>query len=352
MAFVFRRGDVGMRSKQAIRCGSVAALLAMSGHAQAAYTVISDDLYPSALQAAEASLPAEHFKIDFARGAAQLGPKGRASVDALLPKIRGATHVRIVGGTDFGTSAAQLTLALNRAAAIRSYLERLGVSIENVVVDGDNSPPPMSAEIFVGSRPNARQSAVAALQGLGQVDNGPSIPHMPPPRAPRTPAQHTEFLRSGPIDSMQSRVDQSSAPSARSAEDERLLRYISDAVTSGLMLPSVAAQILRTLSAASHPAQAAEAQVPRQATAALERWVLDARLNLKQNLDSWAQAAGWNPTIWEASNYYQVTATTTVEGAFPEVLRRIADSTGLNICALLTKRVVRVTDAGRACAPN
>lgn len=85
------------------------------------------------------------------------------------------------------------------------------------------------------------------------------------------------------------------------------------------------------------------------ALARKENWVLDKSLTLRDNLNVWAKQASWNPSVWEASNYYQVTVTSTLEGDFPDVLRQIADSTGLNICAKKHEKYIRVTDANVSC---
>jgi len=80
-----------------------------------------------------------------------------------------------------------------------------------------------------------------------------------------------------------------------------------------------------------------------------ESWVLDKNLTLRGNVDTWSKQAGWNPSVWDASNYYQITVTSTIEGDFPDILRQIADSTGLNICARKRERYVRVTDPKVPC---
>lgn len=80
-----------------------------------------------------------------------------------------------------------------------------------------------------------------------------------------------------------------------------------------------------------------------------ESWMLDKNLTLRDNVDAWSKHAGWNPSVWDASNYYQITVTSTIEGDFPDILRQIADSTGLNICARKRERYVRVTDPKVPC---
>lgn len=82
-------------------------------------------------------------------------------------------------------------------------------------------------------------------------------------------------------------------------------------------------------------------------------WGLDATKTLHENLDAWTREAGWNPIIWDASNPYKVRLNTdSIEGEFPEVLRKISKATGLNICATRRDRYVRVTDSGVPCKLN
>lgn len=80
-----------------------------------------------------------------------------------------------------------------------------------------------------------------------------------------------------------------------------------------------------------------------------QNWQLDKTLTLKDNLDAWAKLAGWNPVTWEAANFYQVTTSSVLEGSFPDVLRQIAEGTGLNICAKKREKQIRVTDSTVSC---
>lgn len=162
---------------------------------------------------------------------------------------------------------------------------------------------------------------------------------------------------------------------------DRLVQFINQAVGSGQMEAAVALKLMRALLdsegmhtgpqatsyqepkagrggglqliSAKPQMQVAPSEIvaatPTVVPAPASRWVLDTKLTLRENLDAWAKIAGWNPSSWEASNFYQVTASSTVEGDFPAVLKQIADSTGLNICAKSREKVVRVTDASVSC---
>lgn len=80
-----------------------------------------------------------------------------------------------------------------------------------------------------------------------------------------------------------------------------------------------------------------------------ETWALNKDITLRDNIDAWAKIAGWNPSTWEASNYFQVTVNSILEGNFPDILRQIADSTNLNICVYLRDRKIKVTDTNISC---
>jgi hypothetical protein len=139
------------------------------------------------------------------------------------------------------------------------------------------------------------------------------------------------------------------------------------------MDPVVAVRLMRTLAADADigvPSQGTTAsRVPAQwqpaaqplpaakplfvatpAYASNQNWVLDKNLTLRDNIDAWSKQSGWNLVVWEAANFYQVTATTNLDGTFPGVLRQIADSTGLNICAKVREKYVRVTDSSVPCS--
>jgi len=332
---------------------------AIATSAHATYTVVDADLYPtSALEGRERPIepPApDKFKVGFTRGSTQLGPIARVFVDGLVPRMQNAAHIRIVGHVDSATTTdneKQRVLAMSRASALRTYLSRAGVSAAIIEIDADGTGNPQasaaisSTDVFITGKIDPHYSVTEQARSQIREVQQPSIPHS------------YRFL---PDDRQQVRAAAPTAP--RTSQDERLIDYINRAVQSGQMQPSVAASILRSLAEADTSAPASEtpamqaafappvATAPRAPTQVhVERWTLDARLNLKENLDEWAKASGWKPIVWEASNFYQVTHTTVLDGAFPDVLKRISDSTGLNICARVGEKVVRVTDANVPCA--
>lgn len=349
--------------------------LALISNAHATYTVIDDDLYPTAaIQARDRSgddRSAEKFKVTFNRGSSVVGPMARSFVDDLIPRMQAASRIRIVGRTDYASATEnkkQHSLGMARASALRSYLIQAGIPSNIIQVDLDATGNPLassgisSAEIIVSNSRDSGPSLVDQVRAQYRAQQEPAIPHAYQylNQAPEAAAQ------SAPLASVNV-VAQAQAPANRSASDERLIQYINQAVQTGQMLPSVAAQILRSLAetnTSTQQVQPTAAPAPQaqpllvaypstttvnRAPVRVERWVLDARMTLKDNLDEWSRAAGWHPTAWEAGNFYQVTNTTTLDGAFPDVLKRIADSTGLNICAIPREKYVRVTDSNVPC---
>lgn len=358
----------------------IAGVLALITNAHATYTVIDDDLYPTAAieardnryYASSENLPSDKFKVGFIKGSSTVGPLARSFVDGLLPRMQSAARIRIVARTDSVAptdSAKQESLAMARAIALRSYIARAGIPSSIVQIEVDTTGTPQAAtgispaDIFISSG-----VAAAPRPQVRFSHEPPAIAHayryLHEGSEPARPAMVTlTTVAPRQVQVNASAATPMSAPSNSPANsDERLIAYINQAVQSGQMQPSVALQLLRSMADAAPRTATAQAvstapqtiAAPASAPAlpvapAPMRWDLDPRLTLRGNVDAWSKAAGWRPTIWEAANFYQVTSAATLEGLFPEVLRRVADSTGLNICAIPREKAVRVTDANTPC---
>lgn len=334
----------------------IAALVA-SFSSLAGYTVIEDDLYPTSYMAetrfratrAIEELNSDKYKISFYRGSSRLNPMASSYLDELVSRMRNASQIRIVGRMDSASASENRKnrqLGTARASAIRSYLISQGISasVLEVEVEADGNP-----------------DAASGFSSTDVVVIQPSTARsITPERA--IPRQYRYLNNETPAPVVTPAVG---APQpARMVNDEAMLQYINQAVQAGQMAPSVAAQIIRSMleangntiaattpNTAQAPVSAIRATYSPQETtpARIERWTLDAHKNLKENFDSWAVASGWKPTVWEASNFYQVTSSSVLDGAFPDILKRIADSTGLNICAYPRDKYVRVTDPNVPC---
>ncbi|WP_304350906.1 TcpQ domain-containing protein [Comamonas testosteroni] len=338
----------------------IAALLASTA-TYASYTVIDDDLYPSSYMSetrsrALAEVNSDKFKIAFTKGGSSLNPMALSFLDEVLPRMRNAAQIRIVGRMDSASAnenKKSRQLGTARASAIRTYLINHGISpsVLEIEVEADANPDASSGfsitDVLVSNPAPIRATTQAHSipRQYRYLNNDTQAAVLPAAPAPATQPQ----------------------TSTRSGNDEAMLQYINQAVQAGQMQPSVAAQIIRSMLEAKSTAVATNAAVEAAAPVApaairasyvpaqerppvrIERWTLDSRKTLKDNFDAWAAASGWKPTVWDASNFYQVTSNAVLDGAFPDILKRIADSTGLNICAYTREKYVRVTDAGIPC---
>lgn len=332
---------------------AVIGTVALSTNANATYTVIEDDLYPTSAAVARDRLAesgtTERFKIIFNRGSSAVGPNARLYIDDQIERLQAADEIRIIGRPDSATATnnkQQRSLGLARASALRAYLVRSGIPASSIQVELDSSGNPMAssgvspAEVVITTLRDSR----SFFADQARVQQERAIP-----RTYRYLNQDPE-TRPTPAAPVSVSV-QAQQPSGRSSSDASLIQYLNQAVQTGQMPPTVAAQILRSLAAeaGAGTSQQVQVQAAPAASYAATRWVLDAKLTLKDNIDQWAKSSNWRAIVWEASNLYQVTATTTLDGAFPDVLKKIADSTGLNICVITREKQIRVTDANVPC---
>ena len=330
-----------MRQKNTVLLSLLGSLwLLASPTAHAVYTVIDDDLYPTSMLEARAKLFApvsepDHFSISFRKSQSALGASGFAALNAILPNLRNGT-IRIVGRVDATPYSIekQGSLARNRAINIRDFLVNAGIPLSNITIVADNNPNPQSNGSLYPS-----DIYVTRSQARGQQLN------------PRDSLDANEELVSSsrPYATTTSATNLVSQPTSNNSGNAQLVQYINQAVRSGQMTPDVAVQLLRAIVLGGTTSSSQTGQPSSPMPAPTTQWLLDKKLTLKDNIDAWAKSSGWNPTVWEASAFFEVTNTTTIEGGFPDVLRKVADSTGLNICAKKREKFVRVTNANVAC---
>lgn len=332
----------------------VALLVTAASHAS--YMVINDDLYPTSYMAESRSrameeMNSDKYKISFIKGSSRLSPMARSYLDELVSRMRNASQIRIMGRMDGATVAEnrkKRQVGTARASAIRAYLISQGISAQVLEVEVEAVGNPDAANGF-------------SLSDVVVMHPRP-VHSASEERA--TPRHYRYLTNEGTASAPVSlAAPAATAPQPASfGNDEAMLRYINQAVQSGQMAPSVAVQIIRSMleakgsstTIATTPvtptAIIRTAYVPQEAPPTrVERWTLDAGKNLKENFDAWTFASGWKPTVWEASNFYQVTSSAVLDGTFPDILKRIADSTGLNICAYPRDKYVRVTNPNVPC---
>lgn len=349
--------------KPSIHLIRLAVLLACFGTsmAHASYTVIDDDLLPTAVvEARKQAATTDQYDIPFAKNSIALGPLARRTIDVLIPSLQSAS-IKIIGRPDAAPNGKALSadgltqqpLATSRAAALKQYLIRQGIPASNIAVTVDESPNPQPAgsnypsQIVILGSPQ-RLPATDAIAYTQEPIQTPAIAPAAPTRPSVTPSNNAPAI----------------------ADRDQLIRFINSAVQAGTMDAGVAVTLISRVllnehsskpiaaaptpqasqTGASAPATAPVANII--ATPALARkssWTLDKGLTLRDNINVWLKTAGWNPSQWEAANYFQVMTTSTIEGEFPDILRQIADSTGLNICVKKAQKIVRITDATIPC---
>ena len=137
---------------QSLPCLLVTGMLVLGGtSANATYSVIDDDLYPTSVIEARIKKSAEpfpsvreHYIVPFAKEYSPIDAGSRAALDAMIPKMMGNESIQIIGRPDaivFSTGKLS-SLARNRAVNIRDYLTRKGVSASRITIDTDREPNP------------------------------------------------------------------------------------------------------------------------------------------------------------------------------------------------------------------
>jgi len=101
--------------------------------------------------------------VSFDTGRYDIKPNMRPGLDRLATTLgqNPVTTVRIVGHTDStGTDAINDPLAVNRATAVRNYLEGRGVAANRVSIDGRGSREPIADNATVTGRAQNRRVEV------------------------------------------------------------------------------------------------------------------------------------------------------------------------------------------------
>lgn len=98
--------------------------------------------------------------IEFESGSARLTPDGRAILDEMVVAIKrvGDQQVQVIGHTDdVGGRDANVALSLQRAIAVKAYMERAGVAADNLGVQGFGPDRPVADNATAGGRARNRR---------------------------------------------------------------------------------------------------------------------------------------------------------------------------------------------------
>lgn len=232
-----------------------ALIAANASPVHASYTVIEEDLYPTSyIEARKKGLdqPEQKATTPFARQRAVLGKAGKASLDALIPRMRNAS-IRIIGRPDATASQSEQSLAGDRAISIRDYLVENGIPFNSIKMETDESPNPPRGGVF---HTDIHITTFA-----------------PPPPAVAYAQQETPAYPGTQYSANQAPT---SAPQTSTASTE-LIRHINHAVQTGQMSPAVAVQLLANLAPKAPP-----------------QWeILETDQTLQNTFVRWGKTANW-----------------------------------------------------------
>lgn len=310
---------------RSLACLLVTGLLVFgSTTANATYTVIDDDLYPTSVIEARATPPApvipDHYTVPFTKDHSPLTIASRAVLDTLLPQMRNES-IRIIGRPDarIYTTGKMSAIARNRAINIRDYLTRQGVPSNRITIETDNSPNPQlngnsyPCDIYI-TNTDSRASApspVPYAQPIQAVQAVQAVQAAQFPKATYQTYETTQTVAALPV-----------ATAANPASDrDRLVAFINKSILDGTMSPTVGLRLLRTLlgDAATEPSnrnvqtvakaqpvpivvKAAPTTIDLSVKATTERadtWeILPTDATLQDTFERWGKLANW--TIhWE-----------------------------------------------------
>ncbi len=305
----------------------------------------------------------ETYRISFKRFHGLLDDDANMALDAALPRLREADRIVIQGRPDHATIG-KPDLPSRRANSIRKYLLKNGIAEQNIVTELLPEPD----EVPPGDDPANRRFYAGVVAGF--------IVPVQPVAAPETVedfgipvvalrrviniSQQSEFSGADisqlfeswyAIESPNMRVLQERAPDA-AAMPLTAFRRMLNVVDKGQLSAAELSRLFESWVAIERPAQS---QLPVTRTNAMDavhktQWKLDPSRTLRDNIDVWALEAGWNPTEWKASNYFQIASPVTLSGEFAEVLHFVAGRAGLSLCLSSADKTILVSDQALGCS--
>lgn len=307
------------------------------------------------------SVITESISVPFCSSKSATGPVALRILNEALPKLLQSQKIVVQGRPD-----KELHIEEERTRFLIDWLARNGVSRSRIKDDTQRTY--LYSQYFTCSDSTVTFTRAAPTQSSQSYDTEDSAPvvkatsiYYPPVQnkpvemAATTSNNSIAISTIRRIFSMSDIGKLSKAETLRLIEDFYAVKQTGNTNTDEQIVIDLVTKPIQQVQNTSLPVSVQQpVQQPSLflATPALIRkqnWQLDKTLTLKDNLDAWAKLAGWNPVTWEAANFYQVTTSSVLEGSFPDVLRQIAEGTGLNICAKKREKQIRVTDSTVSC---
>jgi|GEM_PF-4994904 len=266
------------------------------------------------------------YHIPFYTSKYQLGPLGSTSLKSVAYNLKFADQVVIQGRPDIGRFN-NSELSKSRATSIKSALINEGIPENKIQID-------LLQEAISGNQPNVSLITIVARK-LTSVN--PVIAASPI----KSPVQFSEK------DSWQN-----NEPSVPISAVKRILQT---AIEDNLSA-SATNRLFDLMVSLNYASSDENTNVSKTNKTVLvvdppkkTEWEVSSNKSLRENITSWSTSSGWTAPEWLASTEYKVAKTTFIEGEFPDVLKQIADTSGLNICVTRNPKNIRVTDHNVSC---
>lgn len=334
-----------------IRHSAIAlAIFALSQTAQAGYTVMDDDLFPTNAIPASAAPRynpppttyqndrGETYSVLFRKNIWGLSDEGKKTIMDLLPAMHG-NQILITGRPDANPNQ---PLAEQRSNWLRAWLIQQGIPPSQIETDTKNTANnaignqyPVEIRI-IGNR--SAPTPVAPTQTFRPAITQSTIP------APTTalPDNRIATVRQIAQTAQAGRID---------AKDAIIM--IAELLGATPLTPLTAAATPKppTITVAPTPAPPPKPEFILVATAETSRpkeWALSANKTLKDNVVAWAKTENYT-VDWRAANYFQVGRASTLAGELLDSVDKVRTVAGLDMSVWKKDRLICIGDTQNPC---
>ncbi|APA90227.1 TcpQ domain-containing protein (plasmid) [Paraburkholderia sprentiae WSM5005] len=338
--------------KTKLSCAVAAIAFGTAATANAAF-VVNDDT-PS-ITAANPQGPQRDTTTTLSFNGTRLSRGGKATLDGLASDVVAADSINL---TAYAKNRALLANAKRRVATVKDWLVAHGVPDAKVgtytEVDPSDDAADTDVQISTRSAPRSAPALVTASAAPATLE--------------ASAAQQQGQRQQGAGFSDRERLDFArrvmAMAQAKIISGDDAIRLVNEFLN-GQGVPTTSqpsAAVAQQPAAAAPPvvggpiAMAQPAQYPVAQIAAQPQivpaadvsraWTLTANRTLRDNLDDWAQQAGYAKPTWSASMRYQITYTSNYSGTFLQVLAQIAQAVpGLDFKVSKAQHTIAVVDA-------
>lgn len=282
-------------------------------------------LLPAFAQATEAEAT---YRIPFFAAKSELGPMGKASIQNAAYELKNAERILIQGRPD-PSQPENSDLAMKRALAVKKALVLEGIQEQKIQLEGRKDA--------IGSdKPSVYMATIVA----NRQANTPAL----------FPVQQTT-MNTPPVMVEAMRLPMYQEPMVPVSAVKRILKTAMEDNLSA----SATNRLFDLMVSFNTPAPATPVEPEKikpvfiGASSKPMEWKVDANKSLRENITAWAVSSGWSAPEWLASEEYKAAKTTYIEGEFPDVLKQVSDSSGLNICVTRNPKNIKITDHNISC---